>query len=138
MRLVCIVCGVERPTEKLNESIANYQKRRPRCYACRSKGMKNSGQFKAGTKPWNTGKRYFQIEWDKHPLFKYGATRYRQLLKRSGVSFKCDQCNVAENIDVHHRDGNRNNNDLSNLVPLCKKCHQHTHRNWEKSWQHVA
>lgn len=34
----------------------------------------------------------------------------------------CDETNL-DNLDVHHKDGNRKNNELSNLIFLCKRCH---------------
>jgi len=40
---------------------------------------------------------------------------------------QCDLCGETENIVVHHRDGERSNNDLSNLIPLCESCHGKVH-----------
>lgn len=31
-------------------------------------------------------------------------------------------------LDVHHVNFNRFNNSVFNLVPLCKRCHQFTHK----------
>lgn len=39
----------------------------------------------------------------------------------------CELCNSNNNLCVHHIDGNRNNNELSNLLTVCKKCHQAHH-----------
>lgn len=36
---------------------------------------------------------------------------------------KCLICGERENIDVHHIDGNRTNNRLENLIPVCRYCH---------------
>lgn len=50
----------------------------------------------------------------------------------------CDICGAwgeAENrIEVHHRDCDRKNNDVSNLQVLCSWCHQRTHN--ELRWGH--
>ena len=56
----------------------------------------------------------------------YLSKRCRELVDTS----KCECCS-AENewIDVHHRDGNWRNNDVSNLQPLCRSCHQFAHVN---------
>jgi 5-methylcytosine-specific restriction endonuclease McrA len=35
----------------------------------------------------------------------------------------CMECASKQNIEVHHVDGDRNNNDPDNLVPLCRDCH---------------
>lgn len=40
---------------------------------------------------------------------------------------ECDVCGETENIVVHHRDGDRSNNDLPNLLPLCESCHGKVH-----------
>ena len=45
---------------------------------------------------------------------------------------KCECCGLSEwlgqpiNLEVHHVDGNRSNNDLSNLQLLCPNCHSYT------------
>jgi len=40
---------------------------------------------------------------------------------------ECDVCGGTDNIVVHHRDGDRSNNDLDNLIPLCERCHGKVH-----------
>lgn len=35
----------------------------------------------------------------------------------------CSRCNSVDNIVVHHKDGNQLNDDIRNLVVLCKSCH---------------
>ena len=30
-------------------------------------------------------------------------------------------------VDVHHIDNNRQNNNISNLIGLCRKCHERAH-----------
>ena len=39
----------------------------------------------------------------------------------------CHNCGEEEDILVHHRDGDRSNNELSNLIPLCSTCHGKVH-----------
>jgi len=39
----------------------------------------------------------------------------------------CNICNSEENVVAHHIDGNRTNNDLDNLIPLCRSCHGKVH-----------
>lgn len=45
---------------------------------------------------------------------------------------KCENCGLEEwlgkpiNLEVHHIDGNRSNNDLDNLLLLCPNCHSYT------------
>jgi predicted restriction endonuclease len=40
---------------------------------------------------------------------------------------ECHVCGVSECIEVHHLDGDRSNNDIENLVPLCETHHQAVH-----------
>ena len=39
----------------------------------------------------------------------------------------CEKCGSIKNLLVHHLDENRHNNDVSNLITLCKSCHQALH-----------
>lgn len=52
----------------------------------------------------------------------------------------CDYCNCEGNLVVHHLDGNRQNNCLDNLVPLCASCHKKAHaghEHLEKYWEEL-
>ena len=49
---------------------------------------------------------------------------------------KCQECGVTENLDLHHRDGNPVNNDISNLMTLCDSCHTKWHwKNGKKPYK---
>jgi Zn finger protein HypA/HybF involved in hydrogenase expression len=55
---------------------------------------------------------------------------YRTLIQRNDLLKECNRCNykeVIEVLQVHHRDRNRNNNDLKNLEVLCPTCHAAEH-----------
>jgi hypothetical protein len=41
---------------------------------------------------------------------------------------RCGECGSDENIVVHHVDGDREHNELQNLLPLCRSCHTKVHR----------
>ncbi|MCH5315443.1 MAG: HNH endonuclease [Eubacterium sp.] len=41
----------------------------------------------------------------------------------------CENCGKSGNLDVHHIDGNYQNNNLENLKVLCRSCHIKEHRN---------
>ena len=40
----------------------------------------------------------------------------------------CKICGATKNIDIHHIDGNIQNNSLENLIALCRSCHMKQHR----------
>ncbi|WP_114577206.1 HNH endonuclease signature motif containing protein [Saliphagus sp. LR7] len=40
---------------------------------------------------------------------------------------QCIECDATTRVVVHHTDGDRTNNDLDNLVPLCRSCHSSVH-----------
>lgn len=52
--------------------------------------------------------------------------KYRKLcFKHHG--HKCIICNENKILDVHHCDGNKFNNNINNLVPLCPTHHRYCH-----------
>jgi len=40
----------------------------------------------------------------------------------------CTRCGRAPYQETHHKDGNRQHNEIHNLQPLCRKCHKAIHR----------
>lgn len=52
----------------------------------------------------------------------------RKIIELSRDLKKCEICGAANNLDVHHKDENYNNNALENLVVLCRSCHMKIHR----------
>lgn len=78
----------------------------------------------ANNKLYKTGKG--------HPSWKTGIGGYRSnALKYYGYNCTNSNCLLikagivvpTELLDVHHKDSNRNNNDLTNLQVLCVYCH---------------
>jgi len=55
------------------------------------------------------------------------AASYPIVAKRAGLT-SCCICGESEVLDIHHLDENHENNDLSNLVPLCPTHHAYLHR----------
>lgn len=52
-------------------------------------------------------------------------SKTRQIREKSPI---CSDCKKNPTAHVHHIDHDSKNNDLSNLVALCKKCHYQRHR----------
>lgn len=74
-----------------------------------------------------------------------GSTRYRSQCTtcrkygRQQKGHKCERCHfIPEDLvqlDVDHIDGNRSNNDPSNIQTLCANCHRlktKQHMDWKK------
>jgi hypothetical protein len=70
---------------------------------------------------------------------EYGH-EFNQSLKfdiKALYNFTCQLCEITQvELDVHHIDYNKKNNNVKNLVPLCKVCHGKTNYNREK-WQKI-
>lgn len=47
---------------------------------------------------------------------------------------ECHLCSSTENIVVHHIDGDRTNNGLDNLIPVCRSCHTDIHYGRNETW----
>ena len=71
-------------------------------------------------------------KWENHPNYLNGMSSYRRVgLEHYGSKCQNPDCelklkdiNIVEKmLDVHHIDGDRTNNDVSNLVVLCVYCH---------------
>ena len=47
---------------------------------------------------------------------------------------RCVSCGSDEDIVVHHVNGDRSNNSLLNLIPVCKSCHSAIHTGNHPIW----
>jgi len=67
---------------------------------------------------------------ENHSSWKDGNASYRKVLKRTGVVRACVSCDKDDKriLQVHHKDHNRSNNSVKNLVWLCLNCHHLVHR----------
>lgn len=57
------------------------------------------------------------------------STARKSMIARGMIS-KCEKCGYNKEpkiLGVHHKDENRNNNELSNLIVLCPTCHSLEH-----------
>lgn len=55
------------------------------------------------------------------------SQNYRQKCLAQKIN-ACNVCGSGENLLVHHLNGDRGDNRLENLVPLCQSCHKRVHR----------
>ena len=101
----------------------------------------NSAWFSCGHKPWNLGLTGLpatsgSIKKGEHrgisTEFKYkNGKGYRHFFYNGIFNKKCEYSECKENnikrLQVHHKDKNRENNDISNLQVLCRKHHLQIH-----------
>lgn len=79
-------------------------------------------------------RKYCSIECNRKEnkkIWKAVFSTVRKNMLRRGMLEKCQLCGFSkykEIIGVHHIDGNRHNNDLSNLMVLCPNCHSIQHK----------
>lgn len=121
---------------------------------CRQEGQKNGGLFdchvcKTSVYRSKTGQsksksnKYFcskscQTLWrnsevnigKNHPNWTTGQSSYRERLRRSNRIQECKRCKTSDVrlLSVHHKDRNRDNNNLKNLIFLCHNCHFLIHK----------
>ena len=89
-----------------------------------------SGFFFCGKSCLAKWKNQNVIIGEKHPSWKHGENAYRNIMKRKGGKAVCIGCGITkfEILLVHHKDRNRKNNRIDNLVWLCHNCHFLEHR----------
>ena len=106
---------------------------------CRSQSKKYKETLSNSNKlAWKESRKKPTIQKGKdHHWWKGGIARlpypwdFNKELKeliRKRDNYKCQICSCPQEeclrqLDVHHKDFNKNNNDPKNLVALCHKCH---------------
>lgn len=58
-----------------------------------------------------------------NPAWKGGIQAYRTIAWEN-FEKKCSECGNTEKLEIHHINGNRYDNCLENLKPVCRSCHQ--------------
>lgn len=77
------------------------------------------------------------------PYSEYLQTSEWQEKRKKALKYalyRCQMCNAAEHLDVHHRTyERRGNEDIEDLTVLCRSCHDHFHKRTsnEKPQEHV-
>lgn len=78
---------------------------------------------------WNKGRHDYDTFKENHSK-KNGKTTLAAIMELRGR--ECEQCHNTLwlgqpiNLEIHHKDGNHNNNSLDNLQLLCPNCHSYT------------
>ena len=59
-----------------------------------------------------------------------GATKHKKARIKKEELISCELCGSKTKLEVHHKDKNINNNNDSNLIKVCCKCHNLLHHGW--------
>lgn len=95
-------------------------------------GHKQSDETKLKKHRAKIGKSFGRDQGKNTNEYGYGFGKYirRQVLKRD--EHRCQElgCRATKRLSPHHLDFNKKNNDMCNLITLCKSCHVTIH--WVK------
>ncbi len=103
-----------------------------KCFNCGKRIYRSLGQLRRSKSGKFFCNKSCQACWrnkyfvgEKHANWKSGISTYRNILERNGRKPFCALCKINDKriLTAHHKDRNRNNNKLSNLVWLCLNCH---------------
>jgi len=66
---------------------------------------------------------------NKHANWKGGEYTYHRIMREHNIRAICSRCGIDDKkvLVIHHKDHNRKNNNIDNLVWLCRNCHYLTH-----------
>ncbi len=113
------------------------------CYICNKSVYRNqkeqvrskSGKFFCSKSCQTIWRNSVLYTGDQHSNWNGGLASYRNRLIRSTLPQICGKCQAADKriLAVHHKDRNRQNNKLSNLMWLCHNCHYLVHHYREES-----
>lgn len=101
----CIVCN-QTIQKWSRESIQDYLQRKYCSHKCHGKDM----QLPEG------------------PIHGGLPHRGRGIARRKKPRVECEACGATRRLEVHHKDEDPTNNEMSNLRVLCLKCHRKEHK----------
>lgn len=89
-----------------------------------------SGNFFCNKSCFAVWKNKTMLIGEKHINWRHGEYAYRNIMKRTTKNPVCLGCGIKDFrvLLVHHKDRNRKNNKVENLVWLCHNCHHLEHR----------
>lgn len=85
--------------------------------------------------PWNKGRKTKSVPYQMVPIQQIliensphtGSSKLRVRLIKEGLKEnKCEICGCTESLELHHINGNHQDNRLENLQILCANCHRKT------------
>ena len=130
MEIICKTCGntfeVKRKDKQYCAACMN-KRRSLQTMLCRKK---KHPEIELGV---GSGKASCNLPGPTNKAWKTGIQGYRKLVDKDC----CAYCGSKQNLLIHHKDENRHNNEVSNLIVLCKRCHQKYHTRRGANGQYV-
>lgn len=87
------------------------------------------------TKPKKRKKKVVKIKKEQIKKHHRDSYIYHRIFERHYWDIKyCMICWSSDKLQIHHKDKNHKNNDISNLIMLCYKCHCIAHK-WDRVYK---
>lgn len=101
------------------------------CETCGRKILKYNSEIKNNKHNFCSQKCYLKSSIPTENILKrdnitHESRHYAFYFARKLYGDNCMNCGSEKNINVHHKDGNRRNNNPDNLRILCSSCHHRT------------
>lgn len=118
------------------------------CFICKKQAYRSKADFRKSKSKKFFCSRSCQTIWrnsivfigPRHANWVAGRSAYRNILLRKKIKQACKRCDTQDNrvLLVHHLDGVRDNNALSNLIWLCHNCHFLVHHYSEEKEKYMV
>src|SRR5271166_5660096 len=126
-------------TEKHRESMSAALKGKPHNWSSGSTRPEVADKIRS----WWTPER--RLERTAMLLQRNPSARYHGLSSRAAAKLvqsvgHCQKCGSIKRLGIHHKDRNKQNQDPSNLIVLCHRCHMQDHAKagetgWDSYWK---
>lgn len=113
-----------------------------RCFHCdkntyrtiADKNRSRSGKFFCSRSCQTIWRNSILYTGKNHSNWRGGSGSYRKILMKANSLHECAKCKCMDKrvLAVHHKDRDRKNNSVSNLIWLCHNCHFLVHRHKEE------
>lgn len=120
MQLVCVDCKQTFEARRKDTQRCDICKRKHKSLIVMRSRQKKHPEIELGV---GSGKAKNNLPGPTNQSWKTGIVGYHKLVEKK----ECAQCGRTEHLHIHHKDENRHNNKLENLVVLCAKCHRRLH-----------